>query len=176
MSVAHMSLGGTACIIPDDNMIAFFQKMGVRIGFKLQGGRKSGFGHVLLLKDDLTGLINRDDLGFIISDGDNTVTINNLMIVEVSASNPVRSKNQLYLVKIADQRHVAFSHETRLSVDPFPPHEQFPQGGRASSWDGALQSYWNNSNINVSWSNVSKTEVKFPSILLFHYSLSFFIY
>lgn len=166
MGVAYISLGGIACVYPTEDMLAFFQKSGVRFGFRLVGGRMPGYGHVLLLKDDLPGLINRDDLQLKISDGNETITINNLMITEVSASNPVNSVNQLFLVKIADQRHTAFHHETRLSFDPFPPHEKYSQSGRATSWLSALQTYWNNTNINLAWTGVDKTNAKFPGIML----------
>lgn len=166
MGAAHITLGGVYCVYPNAEMLSFFASKGIRLGFRLVGGRDSGFGHVLLLKDDLDDLINRDDLTLVISDGQQSISINNLLITQVSASNPIASTNQLYLAQLADQRYLARKHETRLSVDPFPPHEQFDQTGRKTTWSDALKEYWDNSNLNYPWASISRTEAKFPSILL----------
>lgn len=162
------------CVIPDANTLVVIAKLGIRVnGFNLCAGRQPGYGHLLLLREQLTTTVRESRNNTLtISDGVVTTTIQKLSIVATRAVYPneegLNDPNSLFIVTIADERFFAVKYPRFLDPDPFPYHPNFGRTAPSSeTYLEALESYWDESNFDVSaFGDIDVTNVDFPPELL----------
>jgi hypothetical protein len=164
----YVSLSGKYCVNPTNDLIRELKSSGIRInGFELKAGRNPGYGYLLMIKEDLPDILDVENLVLKISDGNETVEIDGIVIADTWANHPKLTDQSLILVKIADSRIMAVQMPTRLANDPFPPHVSIPQpAGVVASWTDGIGAYWDNSNVRTPYSAVSKISADFPTVLL----------
>jgi hypothetical protein len=160
--------GEKFCVNPTVELIQSLAALGIKANsFELKAGRYPGHGWLLFVKEDITDLLDKEDLVLTITDGVETVQIDGLLIADTFANHPRLSDQSLILAKIVDTRAIAIQMKTRLSKDPFPPHEALPPPtGVVNTWEAGIGVYWDNTNIRTSYSAVSKANADFPDILL----------
>lgn len=164
------------CVNPPTDLIREFKSIGIRVnGFELKAGRNPGFGWLLMIKSDLTNLLDVEGLTLKISDGVQTVEIDRLTIVDTWANHPKLTDQSLILVKISDSRIMAVQMPSRVGYPPFPAHASIGlQPGAATDWSNGIGTYWDTSNVRLAYSSVTKTLIDFPTVLLrdVHYDIA----
>jgi hypothetical protein len=158
-----VSIDDINCIFPDEENDFFFPPNTFLNGFCFREGYQFGYGHVLLLKQDLD-LLPRKGLTLKIQSLDQTIEIKNLLIVDTSTGSATAKDNDLVLVKLADTRFFLQKNRTwETPEDKFPPAPWLDQTGFATTWENAIDAYWDDLTFSQT---LDQTNVDYPTKIL----------